>query len=106
MTSYIKVKSVTLAERRQREKEERRDNIINAASRLFSKKGYDGVSMEEIANEVEFICIRLRKKTSKCVIFYAKIVTFKLANHYTWYSKFCIKFLNRIQMSRVTLVIG
>jgi TetR/AcrR family transcriptional regulator len=49
----IKVKSVTLAERRQREKDRRRDDIINAASRLFSKKGYDGVSMEEIANEVE-----------------------------------------------------
>lgn len=44
---------MTLAERRQREKDRRRDDIISAASRLFSKKGYERVSMEEIANEVE-----------------------------------------------------
>ena len=42
-----------LAERRQREIDKRRDEIIAAASKLFSKKGYENVSMEEIANEVE-----------------------------------------------------
>jgi AcrR family transcriptional regulator len=42
-----------LVERRQREKDQRRDEIITAASRLFSKKGYEKVSMDEIANEVE-----------------------------------------------------
>jgi hypothetical protein len=35
---------------------------------------------------------------SKSVIFYAEIVTLTLENRYTWYSKFCEKFLNRIQM--------
>ena len=42
-----------LEERRQREKERRRDDIINSANRLFFQKGFDGVSMEEIANEIE-----------------------------------------------------
>lgn len=42
-----------LVERRQRERDKRRDEIITAASRLFSKKGYENVSMDEIANEVE-----------------------------------------------------
>jgi TetR/AcrR family transcriptional regulator len=42
-----------LAERRQRERDKRREEIITAASKLFSKKGYENVSMEEIANEVE-----------------------------------------------------
>lgn len=42
-----------LAERRQRERDRRRDDIINTANRLFFQKGFEGVSMEEIANEVE-----------------------------------------------------
>jgi AcrR family transcriptional regulator len=42
-----------LAERRQREKDQRRDDIINTANRLFFQKGFEGVTMEEIANEIE-----------------------------------------------------
>jgi AcrR family transcriptional regulator len=42
-----------LAERRQRERDRRQDDIINTANRLFFQKGFEGVSMEEIANEVE-----------------------------------------------------
>jgi len=45
--------------------------------------------------EYQFICIRLRDKMHESVIFYAKISTFKSENHYTWYSKLCIKFVNR-----------
>ncbi len=45
--------------------------------------------------KIAFICIRLRDKMHESVIFYAKISTFKLENHYTWYSKLCIKFVNR-----------
>ena len=45
--------------------------------------------------QIGFICIRLRVTTSKSVIFYAKIISFKPENRYTWYSKLCIKFVNR-----------
>ena len=44
---------MTMAERRQREKNQRSDDIINAAERLFFSRGYENVSMEEIASEVE-----------------------------------------------------
>jgi TetR/AcrR family transcriptional regulator len=45
--------AMTLAERKQREREQRQLSIINAASRLFSLKGFDKVSMDEIAFEAE-----------------------------------------------------
>jgi TetR/AcrR family transcriptional regulator len=45
--------AMTLAERRQREKNQRRDSIIDAASKLFFSKGYKKVSMDEIASEAE-----------------------------------------------------
>lgn len=44
---------MTLAERRQREKEQRREDIVNAAEKLFFSRGYDNVSMDEIAGEAE-----------------------------------------------------
>jgi TetR/AcrR family transcriptional regulator len=42
-----------IADRRQREKEQRKTEIINAAERLFFSRGYEDVSMEDIAREVE-----------------------------------------------------
>jgi AcrR family transcriptional regulator len=42
-----------ISDRRQREKEQRRTEIIAAAERLFLSRGYEEVSMEEIAREVE-----------------------------------------------------
>ena len=42
-----------ISDRRQREKEQRRSEIIDAAERLFFSHGYEDVSMDEIANEVE-----------------------------------------------------
>jgi AcrR family transcriptional regulator len=39
--------------RRQREKEQRRNDIIKAAEKLFFAQGYDNVSMNDIAVEVE-----------------------------------------------------
>jgi TetR/AcrR family transcriptional regulator len=42
-----------IADRRQREKEMRRTVILDAAERLFFSRGYEDVSMDEIAREVE-----------------------------------------------------
>lgn len=39
--------------RRAREKKQRRNDILNAAENLFFSNGYDDVSMNDIANEVE-----------------------------------------------------
>lgn len=44
---------MTLADRRKREKEQRKDDIVNAAEKLIFSRGYDNVSMNDIANEAE-----------------------------------------------------
>ncbi len=44
---------MTLAERREREKEQRRRDIIEAAERLFFSKKYDSVSMDDIAAAID-----------------------------------------------------
>ncbi len=44
---------MSIAERKEREKGQRRDNIINAAEKLFFSRGYDNVSMDDIAKDVE-----------------------------------------------------
>ena len=42
-----------IADRRQREKEQRKTEILDAAERLFFSRSYEDVSMDEIAREVE-----------------------------------------------------
>jgi len=42
-----------IPDRRQREKEQRKTEIIDAAERLFFSRSYEDVSMDEIAREVE-----------------------------------------------------
>ena len=42
-----------IADRRQREKEQRKNQIVDAAERLFFSRSYEDVSMDEIAREVE-----------------------------------------------------
>jgi len=42
-----------ISERKQREKEQRKNEIIDAAERLFFVRGYEDVSMDEIARGVE-----------------------------------------------------
>jgi len=42
-----------IADRREREKNERRRHIMDAAKRLFSSKGFGATTMEDIAREVE-----------------------------------------------------
>ena len=44
---------MTITDRKEREKEERRMQIISAAEKLFFEKGYDQVSMDQIAREAE-----------------------------------------------------
>jgi TetR/AcrR family transcriptional regulator len=44
---------VTVADRKEREREQRREEIINAAEKLFFSRGYDSVSMSGIASEAE-----------------------------------------------------
>jgi len=47
------VKLMPTADRKEREKVQRRNAILDAAEKLFFSKGYDNVSMDEIAKEVE-----------------------------------------------------
>lgn len=44
---------MTIAERKEREKEQRRSDILSAAEKLFFDRGYDGVTMDDIAKAVE-----------------------------------------------------
>lgn len=44
---------MSVAKWREREKEQRRTEIIDAAEKLFFSRGYDNVSMKDIAGEVE-----------------------------------------------------
>ena len=41
-------------ERREREKSETRDKILDAARELFISQGYDGVSMRKVAEKIEY----------------------------------------------------
>lgn len=42
-----------MKEIREQEKEQRRNYILDAAEKLFFSRGYDNVSMDDVANEVE-----------------------------------------------------
>ncbi|GAB4313154.1 MAG: TetR/AcrR family transcriptional regulator [Methanobacteriaceae archaeon] len=44
---------MTIIDRKQREKQMRRRNIIQSAEKLFYKKGYENVTMNDIAQETE-----------------------------------------------------
>ena len=41
-------------ERREREKSETRDKILDAARELFGERGYEGVSMRQVAEKIEY----------------------------------------------------
>jgi len=61
---------MAIADRKKREKEQRRQSIIDAAEKLFFEKGYDNVSMNDIAKEVELnratIYIYFENKEAVC----------------------------------------
>ncbi len=42
-----------IAERKEREKQQRRNDIIDAAERLFFEKGYENTTMDQVAEEAE-----------------------------------------------------
>lgn len=44
---------MSITSRREREKQKRQNDIINAAEKVFFAKGYDNVTMDEIAKEAE-----------------------------------------------------
>jgi AcrR family transcriptional regulator len=44
---------MSIAERKEREKEQRRNDILGAAEKLFFARGYDSVTMDDIAKAVE-----------------------------------------------------
>jgi Transcriptional regulator len=44
---------MAIKDRREREKEQRRNDILKASEKLFLSRGYDDVSMNDIAQEVE-----------------------------------------------------
>lgn len=44
---------MAIADRRKREREQRRNQLVDAAEKLFFAKDYDNVTMDEIANEAE-----------------------------------------------------
>lgn len=54
MTVIFSVIEMSMKEIKAQEKEQRRNYILDAAEKLFFSRGYDGVSMDDIANEVEF----------------------------------------------------
>jgi AcrR family transcriptional regulator len=45
---------MTVKERREREKSETRDKILDAARELFVAEGYEGVSMRRVAEKIEY----------------------------------------------------
>jgi AcrR family transcriptional regulator len=45
--------SVAIIDRKEREKEKRRNDIIKAAEKLFFSKGYENVTMNDVAKEAE-----------------------------------------------------
>ena len=43
-----------IVERKEREKSETREKILDAARELFVTEGYDGVSMRKVAQKIEY----------------------------------------------------
>ena len=50
----MEVKAMGIKERRAREKEQLRRQILSAARELFVNEGYENVSMRKIANKIEY----------------------------------------------------
>ena len=70
---------MSLAKWKEREKEQRQNDIINAARKLFADKDFDEVSMDEIAREVG-----LGKST--LYLYFKNKESLYFAVDLTWYS--------------------
>jgi len=62
-----------IKERKEREKERRRQQIIIAAKRIFSAKGFNKATMEDIAKEAEI-------SPGTIYIYFKKLSNFPIAN--------------------------
>ena len=60
-----------IAERKEREKRRRKNEIVNAAERVFFRKGFDLATMEDIAEDAELskatLYLYFHKKTELCL---------------------------------------
>ena len=52
--SVVKNRIMGISQRKEREKEEMRQRILDAALHLFRERGYDGVSIRNIAEAIEY----------------------------------------------------
>lgn len=96
---------MAIADRRKREREQRRSEIIDAAQNLFFAKGYDNVTMDEIANEAEvnkaLLYYYFKNKEALFFAVYLRIVRM-LHKMYVKCSKFDIGGLDKLKaMSQV-----
>jgi len=67
---------------KEREKEQRRNDIISAAQKLFASKGYENVSMDDIANEIKLGKATLyRYFKSKESLYFAVVLRGARINH-------------------------
>lgn len=73
---------VSIKELKEKEKEERRNYIIDASEKLFFEKGYDNVSMRDIANKVgiDRTTIYLYFKNKEAIYFSIVLRAVKIMN--------------------------
>ena len=76
-----------IAERREREKAQRRLDIVRAAEKVFLSKGYDAATMDEIAEEAElgkatlYLYFKGKEDVHRQIVAKGMDVLFDLINH-------------------------
>ena len=76
------IQKMGIRERKEREKERRRQQIIVAAKRIFANKGFGRATMEDIANEAELspgtLYLYFRSKDELCVSLSLRVLEYLL----------------------------
>ena len=91
---------MAVADRRKREREQRRNQLVDAAEKLFFAKDYDNVTMDEIANEAEVnkALLYYYFKNKETLFFAVNLrIAQMLHELYIKYSKLDISGLNKIK---------